>query len=41
LNVEEMGRKDWEWAAAAAEELDEWGARKDWLESRKEWLFGP
>lgn len=34
-NEEVKGRKDW----PVADGVFEWGARKDWLGSRKEWLF--
>jgi len=42
LNGEELAgreRKDWELCWPKNEEEDVGGARKDWLESRKEWLL--
>lgn len=33
-------RKEWDWAAVPAAEVVVEGARKDWLESRKEWFRG-
>lgn len=41
LTEEAKGRKDWPGAAAAAEDEEvAGGPRKDWWESRKEWLLG-